>query len=68
MGNNKKSLPKDVESRLEQIGSNIASLWGGECYAFKVFNEEQEVAFDCIEHGEKFSTILKFSELAEYDY
>ena len=53
--------------RLYAIGNDVASLWGGSCYNFKVNQKEKEVVFNCIEHGEKFSTSLSFSEIKK-DY
>ena len=51
------------KERLLIIGNNVASLWGGSCYDFKINKKEKEVVFDCIEHGEKFATSLSFSEI-----
>lgn len=53
------------KDRLYQIGNEVASLWGGSCYGFKVNRKDKEVIFDCIEHGEKFATSLSFSEIKE---
>lgn len=41
---------------LTKIGKNVASLWGAECYDFKVSEDSKVVTFYCIEHGEKFAT------------
>ena len=53
------------KERLSRIGNEVASLWGGSCYNFKINRKEKEVVFDCIEHGEKFATSLSFSEIKE---
>ena len=53
------------KGRLYEIGNEVASLWGGSCYDFKINQKDKEVVFDCIEHGEKFSTSLSFSEIKE---
>jgi len=53
------------KERLLKIGNDVASLWGGSCYNFKINQKEKEVVFDCIEHGERFSTSLSFSEIKE---
>ena len=51
------------KERLYEIGNEVASLWGGSCYNFMVNRKDKEVVFDCIEHGEEFSTSLSFSEI-----
>lgn len=51
---------KDV---LMKIGNDIASLWGGSCYSFKVDAKNKKVKFYCIEHGDKFLTELTFEEI-----
>jgi len=55
------------KARLFEIGNEVASLWGGSCYNFKINRKSKEVVFDCIEHGEKFATSLSFSEIKK-DY
>jgi hypothetical protein len=55
----------DKKEFLHQIGNEVASLWGGSCYDFQINQKEKKVVFDCIEHGEKFSTSLSFSEIKE---
>jgi hypothetical protein len=55
------------KERLQEIGNDLASLWGGSCYNFKINHKEKKVVFDCIEHGEKFATSLTFPEIkAQY--
>ena len=49
--------------RLYEIGNELASLWGGSCYNFTINQKEKQVVFACIEHGEKFSAVLPFSEI-----
>jgi len=51
--------------RLYEIGNEIASLWGGSCYSFKINRKEKEVVFNCIERGERFPTYLSFSEIKD---
>jgi len=53
---------------LIKIGNNAASIWGGSCIDYEIDEKGEEVIFDCIEHGERFTTSLKFKELKEYDY
>ena len=53
------------KEHLLKIGNNIAALWGGSCYNFEINRKEKEVVFDCIEHGEKFTTSLSFTEIKE---
>ncbi len=53
------------KEQLLQIGNELASLWGGACYDYKISRKNKEVVFDCIEHGEKFVTSLSFSEITE---
>lgn len=66
---NKRTLiTKEQLSRMNKIGSNVASLWGGECYSFEIDKKESKVTFSCIEHGERFTTTLAFDQLSEYDY
>lgn len=60
-------LPYSKEQLLN-IGSNVASLWGAECYDCEVDEKAKEVIFHCIEHGEQFVTTLKFIDLKEYNY
>ena len=50
------------DRQLKQEGSEIASLWGAECYDYEVDNENQKVIFSCIEHGEPFITEKAFAE------
>lgn len=50
------------DRQLRQEGSEIASLWGAECYDYEVDNEKQKVIFSCIEHGEPFITEKAFAE------
>ena len=51
-----------------RIGNNLASGWGGECYAYEVDYNAYTVLFHCVEHGEFFVTTLGFADLPEYDY
>ena len=53
------------KARLFEIGNEVASLWGGSCYNFKINRQKKEVQFDCIEHGEKFATVLTFDRIKE---
>lgn len=50
------------DRQLRAEGSEIASLWGAECYGYKVDAENKKVTFDCIEHGEPFVTEKAFDE------
>jgi len=57
-----------MSERLYEIGNEVASGWGGSCYNFRINKREKKVVFDCIEHGEKFTTSLSFSEIkAEFE-
>lgn len=49
--------------KLKKIGAEVASLWGAECYDFRVKFDESTVYFFCIEHGEEFTTSKYFFEL-----
>jgi hypothetical protein len=51
--------------QLLQIGNELASLWGGSCYDYRISQKDKEVEFRCIEHGEKFVTSMSFSEIKE---
>lgn len=57
---------KYSKEQLNKIGNNVASLWGGSCYEFEINEEKKEISFICIEHGEHFSTTLKYNELDQY--
>lgn len=50
------------DMQMRNIGRDIASLWGAECYDYTVDKVNQKVIFDCIEHGEKFVTEQAFNE------
>ena len=52
-----------TKRKLMSIGTDLASLWGGECYGFEIDDKEQIVRFNCIEHGESFVTTQSFLEL-----
>jgi len=60
------ALDSEMLSLLPQIGYQVASIWGGECYDFEVDNKQKIVVFHCLEHGEDFVTEVKFSELEKY--
>lgn len=49
-----------TKQELLDIGYDIASGWGGECYDAKVDNKKKEVVFYCIENGERFITTESF--------
>ena len=48
--------------QLLAMGNEIASLWGGSCYGYWFDHEAEKVVFECIEHGEKFTTAQSYSE------
>ena len=60
----KKVLPPLTEEQIEEIGRNIAGLWGGEFIEHEV--EGDEHCFFCIEHGEAFYVTHKTEELYQY--
>ena len=60
------SLPTEITNNLQTIGNDVASTWGGSCTGYHVDNENKEVIFDCIEHGEEFSASVTFKELPYY--
>ena len=53
--------PKYSKKILMEIGQDVASGWGGECLSFKTY--PNCVQFSCQECGERFSTILSYSEI-----
>ena len=58
-----------MNKELLKIGMEVASLWGAECYDYKVIKENKEIVFYCIEAGEKFTTSVSFQDLkSEYKY
>jgi hypothetical protein len=58
-----------MNKELLKIGIEVASLWGAECYNYKVIKENKEIVFYCIEAGEKFTTSVSFEDLkSEYNY
>lgn len=48
--------------QIRNIGNNIASLWGAQCYNYRIDRANQKVVFECIEHGERFVTEQAFNE------
>lgn len=48
-----------------EIGEDIASVYGGECYDYKIIPEEEKVEFFCKEHGENFVSELTYQEIKE---
>lgn len=54
------------DAQIRKIGNEIASLWGGSCYDYRIGHDINSVIFYCIEHGEKFITAAKFEDLDEY--
>lgn len=60
------TVPSKIsKSKLNEIGYDIASLWGAECTSIKTY--ENLVEFNCIEHGERFKTYMSYDEIKE-DY
>ena len=58
-----------MNKELLKVGTEVASLWGAECYDYKIVKENKEVIFYCIEAGEKFTTSVTFQELkSDYGY
>ena len=57
--------PTLTNDKLLSIGNNVASLWGGSCYNVSYNKEDDNYIFECIEHGEKFLTILSPKEIEE---
>lgn len=55
--------PKIPESRLKEIGQEVASGWGGSCTGVKCYCNSVE--FKCIEHGEVFTTNLSYDYIKE---
>ena len=51
---------------LMRIGSNVASIWGAECYNYEINKKSRIVTFFCIEHGEEFVTEREFNKLKDY--
>jgi hypothetical protein len=51
-----------------KIGVAVASTWGAECVGFLVDKEKQRIEYDCVEHGDFFTTIVTVDELKDYDY
>lgn len=56
------------DRELQNIGNNVASLWGARVESWTVNNYDETVTFHCNEFGERFDTELSFDDLAEYDY
>lgn len=56
---------KKMSSKLEAIGADVASLWGGYCKKATVNMTERKVVFLCNEYGEDFTTSLTFDEIKE---
>ena len=55
--------------KLLEIGTDVASLWGAECYDVEIDKKEKSVTFMCIEAGEEFVTEMSFDEIKEeYGY
>lgn len=48
---------------LMNVGQEVASLWGAECYDFS--KEEDVYVFFCIEHGERFICRMTHEEILE---
>jgi len=46
-------MKKLTRTEYMRIGQSFASMWGGSCIDFEVDNEGN-VEFDCIEHGDRF--------------
>ena len=58
-----------MNKELLKVGTEVASLWGAECYGYKIIKENEEIVFYCIEAGEKFTTSVTFQELkSDYGY
>ena len=55
--------------RLYEIGQEIASLWGAECYLVEIDTRKKVVIFSCIEFGERFIVKEPFEAIkTEYGY
>lgn len=52
---------------LMEIGSEIASMYGGSCIGFEVLNKDKMVRFHCIEDGEEFYSDVEYADLHEYE-
>lgn len=61
-------ISEEISQKILEIGSIIASTWGGFCISYEIDYEKQEIFFTCYEHGEEFYTSISFEDLKkEYD-
>lgn len=60
---------KGYKEGLKDIASDVASLWGAQCFRIVPNFEKRIVTLYCIEDGEEFTTEITFDELKdEYDF
>lgn len=57
-----------VANEIFQIGNEMALLWGGSCIGYNIDKKAGVIVFDCVEHGENFTTELKVYELKSPTY
>lgn len=51
-----------TDKQMRDIGRDIASLWGAECYGYTVDTYRDKVVFQCVECGEHFITEQAFAD------
>ena len=65
LGKNSGKVSKALYNKLLEVGEDVAMGQGAECYDLTVDFMKDEVTFQCIEHGERFVTILPFNDIEE---
>lgn len=51
-----------------EIGNLVASSWGASCYDYENHPKKGYIDFSCVEHGEDFTTQLKYYEFDNEEY
>lgn len=51
--------------QLQEIGREVASCWGGECIGYNI-EDNGDVTYECIEHGEFFVSTIKVKDLPTF--
>lgn len=59
---------KYFDSDVRRVGQEVASLYGASCLSYKINKRSKKILFNCVEHGEFYSTEISFDDLKEYSY